>query len=78
MYQQITSIKWVKCWRCGLPIVLQVGRAIPIGMEARCPRCGNVRSVSANSFLKASEIPNEWKEITLESIGVTGLNQQKG
>ena len=77
MYQQVKFIKWVKCWTCGLPIVLQVGRAIPIGMETKCPRCGNVRSVSANSFLKASEIPSEWKEIVLESIGVTGLNQQK-
>ena len=70
MYQDINSVKWIKCWGCGFPILIQVGSALPIGTTVQCPRCGKARPMDRGSFLKPSEIPKEWKKAVMKSIGL--------
>lgn len=73
MRQKVKRIKWVRCWQCRLPIVVQVGDAIQVGTTVQCPECGKTRTITANGFMKTSEIPEEWRKAVLESIGVEGI-----
>lgn len=70
MYQDVKNVKWIKCWGCSLPILVQVGSTIPIGTTVQCPRCGKVRPMDRGSFMKPSEISVEWKKEVLKSIGL--------
>lgn len=70
MYQKIEYLKWVKCFKCGLPIAVQVGSTIPLGASVRCPRCGALRYISRGSFMRVQDISEEWKIATLQSLGI--------
>lgn len=71
MYQQIKHLKWVKCFRCGLPIAVQTGDAIPLGTCVKCPRCTAMRQITGSSFMQPSDLPAELKEEVMRSIGLT-------
>ena len=70
MYQQIKYLKWVKCFRCGLIIAVQVGDAIPLGACIKCPRCSAQRQLIGRSFIEPKDLPPEFKEEVMKSIGV--------
>ena len=70
MHQEIKYVKWIKCWGCTFPIVVQVGDAIPLGTMVKCPRCGRERPMGRESVMRPYEIPEKWKKETMKSIGL--------
>lgn len=69
-YKQVKHVKWTECWKCKLPIVVQVGDNIPAGLKVVCPNCGDTRSLDRGSFMQPVKIPAMWKKEVLKSIGI--------